>query len=87
LAEQMFKVSPIKATADEQMNIAEKLIKKTWSIVNRCKRLMNMDIDNLKRIRRIIYHGELFTPDIPVRNAKKDKKLMEKCLSCLTETL
>ena len=87
MAEQMLKVSTIKAMVDEKMNIAEKLIKKTWSIVNRCKRLMNMDIDNLKRIRRIIYHGELYMPDIPVRNEKEDKKLMKKCLSCLTETL
>jgi len=80
----MFKTkSHAKAIADEKMNIAEMLIKRTWTIVKRCRRLMNMDMENLKKIKEIIYQGELFTS---ANKTTGNKKSMDKCLESLTET-
>jgi len=79
--------SPVKAMADEKIAIAEMMLKITWKIVNRCKRLMSRDLDNLKRIRKIIYYGELFTDNNAVKNEKSDKKSMKKCIDSLTETI
>jgi len=85
---QMFKTnSPEKARIDEQMNIAEILIKRTWTIINRCRRLMNMDMENLKRIKAIIHQSELFTSNVPIKKQRSIKIIMDKCLKSLVETL
>ena len=84
--DKLFKSSLEKARADEKMDVAEKLIKRTWSIVNRCRKLLNGDKENLRRIRAIIFQGELFAHNSQVEKASRYKKMNKKCLESLTET-
>jgi hypothetical protein len=82
----LIKPSPAKALADEKMDLAEKIIRKSWALINSCARAIKADSEELKRIKALEKQGELFA-ELLAYEVLRDERLMEKCLKSLVETI